>query len=488
MNPAATSLPALALEYIRRHGLISAGDHILAAVSGGPDSVALLGVLSGLKDCLAIERITVLHFDHRLRGKESDEDREFVRALAHSAGFDFRLADADVSGFAQKKKISVEMAARECRRSFFLKTAANLNGAKIALGHTADDQAEEVLLRILRGTGPAGIQAMSPATDAGIIRPLLFADRTSILEYLQGRGMEYRVDSTNFDPSCQRNFLRLKVFPLLKEAFNPQIVRTITRCADLAREEESWLRPHIQDLWNDLCLKRGKRWCALDFERLRGLHPALLRRILRLAISTVKGNLSGVGFVHLKPLIEMVYSGKRGKSVEIPGGVEATAVGRRLVIGVNPCAGPNEPPTEPLVVNTPGSYRFGGFSFELRLEDKMARDRDGGSVRMDMEKLRWPLAFRFRRPGDRFRPLGMRGAKKLQDFFTDSRVPRFERPEIPLLCDSEKICWVAGMRMDDRVKVDSDTSRVLMVKFVRFSGDGVDPSGSISALDFHPGD
>ena len=136
-----------------------------------------------------------------------------------------------------------------------METAAELNARKIALGHTANDQAEEVILRIIRGTGPAGIQAMSPATAEGIIRPLLFATRDSILEYLLDRGIEFRNDSTNFDPFCQRNFLRLKIFPLLREAFHPQIAETIARCADLAREEESWWASEIRTRWGDICLE-----------------------------------------------------------------------------------------------------------------------------------------------------------------------------------------------------------------------------------------
>ena len=436
MTPTAKSLPALSLDYIRKHDLIREGDQVLAAVSGGPDSVALLGVLNGLKHVLAIKRITVLHFDHRLRGKESDEDREFVRALAHSAGLDFRCSHADVGGIARSRKLSIEMAARECRRSFFFESAAALTGAKIALGHTADDQAEEVLLRVLRGTGPAGIQAMSPATGEGIIRPLLFATRAAILEYLQESGREYRTDSTNADPSCQRNFLRLKVFPLLKEAFNPHIVRTITRCADLAREDEAWLRPQIRRLWEQMRLEGEKGWCALDLERLKGLHPALLRRILRLGIGSVKGDVSGVGLVHLDSVVELVYSGKRGKVVEIPGGIDAVGQGAKLLIRSRVCAPSRELPQNPLVIAAPGSYVFGIHRFELWREDAkgfLRQDSDGECIRMDVERLRWPLHLRFRRPGDRFRPLGMSGTKKLQDFFTDCRVPGTQRQGIPLL-------------------------------------------------------
>ncbi len=470
------SLPARAAEYIRKNCLISNRDRVLAAVSGGPDSVALLSVLVNLKDTLGIERISVIHFDHRLRGDESDGDREFVRALARTAGLDFHCGSADVRAFARSRKISVEMAARECRRSFFTGTAAELNAGKIALGHTADDQAEEVILRILRGTGPSGIQGMSPATSEGIIRPLLFATRHAVLEYLQELGMEYRNDSTNFAPSCQRNFLRLKIFPLLREAFHPQIARTIARCADLAREEESLWASQIRTLWGDICLELSESRCALDFGLMKQLHPALARRMLRLAIDKVKGDLSGVGLVHLKPLMELVSSGKTGKSIRIPGGIEATRHGAKLLISSGECATPKDPLDDVLDVHGPGKYLFGKSGFEFRFcdETKTCCGPDSGAncIRVDSGKLKWPLQFRYCRAGDRFRPFGMTGSKKLQDFFTDCMVPRQERQKVPLLCDSEKICWVVGMRMDDRVKVEAHTRQILMVKLLRLSRNG----------------
>ncbi|MGA2026853.1 MAG: tRNA lysidine(34) synthetase TilS [Syntrophobacteraceae bacterium] len=476
MSGTPKSLPARAAEYIRKSSLISNRDHVLAAVSGGPDSVALLFILINLKDTLGIERISVIHFDHRLRGDESDGDREFVRALARTAGLDFRCGAADVRAFARSRKISLEMAARECRRSFFTGTAEELNAGKIALGHTADDQAEEVILRILRGTGPAGIQGMSPATAEGIIRPLLFATRDAVLEYLQERGQEYRNDSTNFAPSCQRNFLRLKVFPLLREAFHPQIAQTIARCADLAREEESLWASQIRTLWGDICLELSEGRCALDFGRMKQLHPAVARRMLRLAIDKVKGNLSGVGLVHLEPLIELVSSGKTGKSIRIPGGIEATRHGAKLLISSEECATPKGPPDDVLDVHEPGNYFFGksGFEFHFCDETKTCCGPDSGTdcIRMDSDKLKWPLQFRYRRTGDRFHPFGMIGSKKLQDYFTDCMVPRQERQKVPLLCDSEKICWVVGMRMDDRVKVEAHTRQILVVKLLRLSHNG----------------
>jgi len=471
MNRSLESLPARAAEYIRKNSLISTGDHVLAAVSGGPDSVALLAVLTNLKDTLAIERLTVAHFDHRLRGDESDRDREFVRNLALSAGLDFLCGADDVRAFAGSRKISVEMAARECRRSFLVRTAAELGADKIALGHTADDQAEEVILSILRGTGPAGIQAMAPMTAQGVIRPLLFATRDMVMEYLRECGMDFRIDSTNVTSSCQRNFLRLEIFPLLRKAFHPQITQTITRCADLAREEESWWASQVRKFWEDICLELSEGRCKLDCARLKQLHPAFVRRVLRSSIDKVRGGLSGVGLVHVEPLIELIYSGKSGKSIQIPGGIEAVRCGAALVIRSRRYIQPPEGPLDmTLRIHEPGNYVIGKFGFEFRLCDRTARgtpDSGADCVRMDSDKLKRPLELRFPRTGDRFRPLGMSGSKKLQDFFTDCKIPREERKMVPLVCDSEKICWVAGMRMDDRVKVDTGTRQVLMVRLLR---------------------
>ncbi len=462
------SLPVLAAEYIRKNSLISDRDHVLTAVSGGPDSVALLTILAGLKDTLGIERITVVHFDHRLRGDESDADREFVLALARSAGFEFRCGTADVRAFAQSRRISVEMAARDCRHSFFMETAAELNATKIALGHTINDQAEEVILRIIRGTGPAGIQAMSPATADGIIRPLLFATRDSILGYLLEQGMEFRYDSTNLEPFCRRNFLRLKIFPLLRDAFHPQIAETIARCADLAREEESWWASEIRTRWGDICLELSEGRCALDLGRLKQLHPALVRRMLRLAIEKVRGNLAGIGLVHLESLMGLVFSGKTGKSVLFPGGVEAVRHRGKLIVRLFECVAPKYPHDEVLPIPGPGTYLFGEFGFEVGFRDDTKTccepDSTAECVHMDADKLKWPMELRFWRPGDRFRPLGMTGSKKLQDFFTDCMVPKEKRRRIPFLCDSEKICLVAGMRMDDRVKAGAHTRAILVVR------------------------
>jgi len=460
MTRASRPLTDRAAAYIRKHGLIRPGDRVLAAVSGGPDSVALLDILTHLKPELQAERISVVHFDHRLRGEDSDADREFARALARDAGMDFHCGWADVRATARERRISIEMAARECRHSFFRQTAQSMGANRIALGHTASDQAEEVLLRILRGTGPGGIQAMPPAVGGGVIRPLLFATREEILRHIHARGLEFREDLTNTEPFCQRNRLRLEVFPLLRDAFHPEIEKTIARYADLARDEDSWWRAEVERAWSGICEARETGRIALRLSGLRELHTALLRRVLRHALEAIRGDLSGIGMTHIEALAESVGSDKPGRSIRFPGGFEAIQRDGKLVLrkvpedlrGVAACG--------PIEIPGPGTYRIGPYRFEITVSESGPHESfppRQNVAHMDAAGIKWPLLLRFRQPGDRFHPLGMAGSKKLQDFFTDLKIPRERREAIPLLCDREKICWVTGLRLDERVRPGPET-------------------------------
>jgi tRNA(Ile)-lysidine synthase len=464
-------------EYIRKHDLITKGDHVLAAVSGGPDSVALLHLLAHLKTYFGIRRITVVHFDHKLRGDESEADREFVRCLAGNAGLDFHCGTADVHAFAKTQKISIEMAARDCRHSFFKEMKVALSADRIALGHTAGDQAEEVLLRIIRGTGPTGLKGMRPRAADGIIRPLLFATRDEILNYLLSHHIDFRNDSSNSEPFCQRNFLRLHVFPLLQEKFHAEVVGTISRYAELAQEEESWWDSQVKAAWDQSCpeqseslassksLISSKGLISLDLSALRKLHPALLRRLLRHGLERVKGNLSGIHSAHLEPLVAIISREKPGKSIRFPGEIEAVQrAGKLLIRKIDLSV---LPPS--LEISRPGTYPFGPFLFQIGTSDELIHGisslPEPRHILMDACKIKWPLLIRSWNPGDRFCPLGMKGSKKLQDYFTDSKIPKEERKKIPILCDSEKICWVAGLRMDDRVKPSPGTTKIVTAQF-----------------------
>ncbi len=523
---ASSRLERKILDFIRRYGLVTPQDHILAAVSGGPDSVALLHVLLALRADLEWDRITVIHFDHELRGESSSGDRLFVESLAGRLGLSFLSGSGGVHALRRLRRISLEMAARARRHAFFRDALAAAGARTVALGHTSDDQAEEVLLRLIRGTGVSGLAGMSPKTDGGLIRPLLCVNKREILDYLAARGLPFRDDLSNREMFCQRNVVRHEVFPLLRERFHPRVAEVLSRHALLSMDEEDYWRTQVLGAWSSVREREDAERIVLNLSALLSLHPAMQRRVLRHAIENLQGNLLGIYFVHVESLRKWAVASAGGGMVELPAGLRAVKEGKRLVImraGNMP-----EPFVEP--IPAPGRYDFPGLEIVISIREvsrELADEPPGGSatpgspggadtlggpeipggsetlessgvpgsfeipanseiwkpergdrgleadpssgqvVLMDADRVLWPLVVRSWKPGDRFQPLGVGGTKKLQDFFSDAKVPRTERIRIPVLCDREKICAIPGYRLDERVKVTSETRRILVVEFSR---------------------
>lgn len=455
------------LHFIRCQQLIPKHSAVLAAVSGGADSVALLHLLMTLAVPLSLRQITVLHFDHQLRGRDSDQDRLFVEALAKRLGLQCITGRQDVAAFRRSHGISLEMAARSCRHRFFQETLAQLPAHCVALGHTANDQAEELLLRLLHGTGPSGMAGMAPRTPQNIIRPLLFATRRQILDYLTASQLEFREDLSNQEPFCQRNVLRLKVFPLLEQAFHGRIVQTLARHARLAGEEEEYWNGRLQKLWPTVCLAATTTRVVLDRAGLLRLEPVLLRRTLRWAIAEVQGDLLGIGTVHLQLMSRWAHRAGSGKSLQLPGNLHMFREGDRIVLSTQ---APFRSTPFRWEIPAPGNYTFPSLHLHISLRRLAAAapescfGTDQQTACLDAAALRWPLFVRSWQPGDRFHPLGLGGSKKLQDFFTDHKISRTLRNRVPLLCDQEKICWIIGYRLDDRVKVTSATKELIRVE------------------------
>jgi tRNA(Ile)-lysidine synthase len=453
--------------------MVRPGGGLLVGVSGGPDSVALLHILRTLQKDLEIDRLTVAHFNHRLRGVESLGDHRFVENLAAELGVECRSGSEDVRVVAGEMRLSLEMAARICRHRFFQSVASSLGGTPaLALAHNANDQAEEVLMRLCRGTGPSGLGGMRPREGSGIVRPLLFATRTEILNYLNALELPYRLDSSNQDPSCQRNRVRLEVLPLLEDILHPGIVRCIERHARLARDEEEYWDATLASLWPKVCVVELTNEIRLHGLELLGLHPALLRRALRRAVERLQGHTLGLFADHVEKICLLLRSGSSGKRIHLPADLRAELQAGDLVLMTGGRAGGRVLlPEEPLLIERTGSWSWGKLMLKLQL---MAREdltlpqdfRGAGRNRafLDADGIQWPLCVRRWRHGDRFQPLGLSGHKKLQDFFVDLKIPRGSRGNIPILCDREKICWIVGYRLDERAKVTLRTRQVLFVE------------------------
>lgn len=463
----APSLVAESLNFIRNNRLVLSGDHVLAAVSGGPDSVALLHILLTLKDELEMGQLSVVHFDHQLRGEASTADYRFVEALAARLRLPFIGGGEDVRAVQRNQGVSLEMAARICRHRFFRRVMAEQAATRLALGHSADDQAEELLLRLLRGTGPVGMAGMRCSTRDGIIRPLLFACRADIMAYLDSLNLDFRYDGSNFEAFCRRNALRLEVMPVLRRIFHPAVDQVLARHAQLVQEEESYWAEEIARLLPKITILREDSRYALHLLPLRNCHPALLRRLLRAVVECLQGSLAGFYTVHFELLEKLVRStpSTKERQLHLPRQVRVACEGERLVFRKGPPAA--DTPFCFTIVEA-GLHRFARFSLELtckNLSGPQSPPNTPDLVWMDAAHVCWPLTVRSRQKGDRFQPLGMQGRKKLQDFFTDLKIPRTERSKIVLLCDARKICWVAGYRLDERVRVRSTTRQVLVVRF-----------------------
>ena len=473
------------LRFMRENGMDGGPGPLLAAVSGGPDSVALLHALFNLKPILELS-LAVLHMDHGLRGQSSREDLRFTESLAGELGLPFRAKSIDVRAWRDLHGGSLEMAARECRHRFFREALEREGAWAVALGHQAEDQAEEVLLRLVRGTGPSGSRGMLPNDPARrIVRPLLFASREDILRYLRERRIPFRRDASNEDPFCLRNRLRLRIMPVLKKHFNPQATEALCRHARLVREEEDFLEARVDRLWEESCLKSDPREVVLDVKGVRAAHLALQRRLVRRALGFLENRGEGLQAVHVEQVLDLVRRGRSGRKLHLPRGSKVGREHDRLVFS---CTSNNRGEAERngqgfhLAIPRPGKYALEGMEIELRVEcsdgeKATLASTDPWRARVDLESLRWPLVVRSWRPGDRFRPTGLGGSKKIQDFFTDCKVPLSKRRRIPLFCDGEGIFWVAGYRLDERVKITEGTKEILKI-----SARPVPPRGDDSVI------
>ncbi|MGI6143459.1 MAG: tRNA lysidine(34) synthetase TilS [bacterium] len=463
-----------------RFQMLAPGDRVLVAVSGGPDSSALLHILWRLRDELGLV-LMVAHLDHMLRGEESYQDARHVEEMAFSLGIPAVIKRVDVSAYRADHGGSLEAAAREVRYDFFINTARESGCRKIALGHNLDDQVETVLMRFLRGSGLAGLGGIPPVRRTGevdIIRPLLEVDRAQILAYCREEGLKPRWDRTNEEPIYLRNKIRLKLLPWLEAEFNPNLRQLLAGNAHLWREENEYLDQEARKWYDRVATGTKDNMVSLNLDMLQELSPVLLRRILRRAIIAVKGDGVDLLQVHLQSAEMLVQRGRVGARLSLPGGIEIKRNYREVIVreegqeeGTLPFCYPLPVPGE-IIVPAAG----------LKLKARVVDRRDlGPHLRpgrkrglFARESISEPLFVRNRRPGDRFYPRGLGGAKKVKDFFIDAKIPRDRRDSIPLLTTGNEIMWVVGRRRDQRFVVKPETKQVLVVETDTVKGETID--------------
>jgi tRNA(Ile)-lysidine synthase len=448
---------------ISAHRMVEAGQTVLVAFSGGPDSTALLHSLWRLRGRLHIA-LAACHVHHGLRGGAADADARHAQEFADSLSIRLIHKQFDVGTFARQRKLSQEAAAREVRYALLEEAAGSAGAGRIATGHTADDQAETVLMNLLRGAGTAGLAGM-PRVRGKVIRPLLDVTREEAEAYCRAEGLAFRVDQSNLDLRLTRNRIRHQVMPMLR-ALQPNVVGALCRLAEIARGDEEVLGA----LGSAALAKAASptpRGLELLCADLSALPLALQRRALRAAVAQVKGSQVDIEFERIEALVELANSGRTGAVVELPGGVVAARSHNALTVSL---AGAKVPvPYGECTLPVPGLLAIPELGVAVSAEFSSSRGMtdDPSTAVVDADAICPPLMVRTWRPGDRFTPLGMEKPVKLQDFFVNASVRRELRPRIPLVLSADQIVWVAGLRISDHCKVTRRTKRTVLLGMKR---------------------
>jgi tRNA(Ile)-lysidine synthase len=459
------------LRFIRNNSLLDDTGKLLVAVSGGPDSVCLLLVLVKLRDELGID-LHIAHLNHKLRGVESDTDAVYVSELAHNLDLPVTIDERDVEEYRTEHGGTVEEAAREVRYDFLAETARSIGADTVAVGHTRDDNIETIIMHLVRGTGTRGLRGLKPVTHLNsktglvkVLRPLLELNRDETTGYCRANGYEPRLDTSNESLVPLRNRIRQQFIPLL-ESYNEQVGEALLRDARIAADELDFLETATGELWGNVAVKR-KNKVTIDKTGFIGVPPALQRQLLRQSIEAITGSLKDIEVRHIESILDALDL-QAGKRITLPGGlIFLVEYDRFLLTREVSSLSPLPALDSEHRLNVPGQTEFSGWrvTADIISPERMEDTGNNYIAYFDYEKAGNELIVRPRKTADRFYPLGMDRPKKVGEFMIDIKVPRTWRKMVPVVCSPEQIVWIAGYRIDDRVKVTDDTGQVLRLEF-----------------------
>lgn len=447
---------------IINYQMIEANDSILVGVSGGVDSVVLLDILVKLRPVYNLT-IFVAHLNHGLRGKAADEDEAFVVNLAEKYNVKVYTKKEDMLAYADANKISSEEAGRVLRYAFFDEIMQREKIQKIAIAHNKNDQAETILMRIMRGTGLDGIVGIKPV-NGRIIRPLLFCSRAEIEAFESTEKLNHREDDTNKENIYTRNTIRNQLIPQLENLYNPNLVEGLSRMGQLLADDLEIIENQLEEILQKIAFQRQEKMVSFNRKVFLDLSLGLKRRVLRHAIQSIQGDLVNIEEKHIHNMIQLISQGKTGKEIHLTNGWIAKNNYDFFEISQ-----PSEKYANyEFELEIGKKQSFGTFEIETFVEDKIKIDfytKDIFLKFFDYDRIKSSLKVRNRRPGDRIVPLGMKGSKKIKDLFIDEKVASDKRNQIPLIVCGDEIVWVVGYRIGDGFKVSEQTKKVLVVKY-----------------------
>jgi tRNA(Ile)-lysidine synthase len=466
---------------IDTHRMIQAGDTVLVGVSGGPDSVTLVHILLALAPKFSFQ-VAIAHLNHCLRQEESARDEAFVVSLADQLDLPVHVERQDVRRYQKKHHLSLEEAARKVRYVFYERIASKFGYEKIALGHHSDDNAELILMYLLRGSGPLGLSGIPPVRNDKIVRPLIEIKRTEIMDYIALKDLDYVVDSSNRDSQYLRNKIRNRLIPKLKAEYNPKFLDTLNRLAAILDAEEEWIQNLIQTIFEKVIVFEKQGRIGFDISELNQQPIAVRRRLIRMAVLKAKGNLRRLAFAHVEAAVKLARNGPDSGALDLPDRIRISRQNDVLIVS-REAQNLRHLASSPLLSSTPDyEYRLAKpgeiFIKEAALKIRFSEipqeqspdwrsfGQGAQAEYFDMDKISFPLVIRNFRPGDRFSPLGMTGRQKLKKFFIDHKVSRTERRKIPILLSRNEIIWVVGHRLDNTAKIGPQTRRLLKAELL----------------------
>lgn len=476
-------------DFARENGLFGSANRILLAVSGGADSTALLYAMCALKAAKVFgAELLCAHINHQLRGTDSDLDEEFVVAQAVGLNLTVTTRRLDVRRHARDEKLSVETAARDLRIKALTDIARAGRCDRIATAHQKNDNAETVLHRLSRGTGFQGLGGIWPmrvfADGTTFIRPLLCVTRDQIIAYLQQRNLTWRRDHTNADCTHRRNYIRHRLLPALQRQCVMSVVEQLSELAGRARGLAHLVSRRADEIWPNLAECTQER-VSLNLDDFRSQPLPVKVELVRRSLASVGCGQKDLTQRHYDRILQLAEHDVGGTKIEVPGGFAVRREYGNLIFAVSEGKGHSDARTvEPVRLEIPGRTEFGRCLIEANILDaddtygrseienrKSKIPASGGAEWFDSEKVTRPVSVRFRRAGDRFIPLGLRGEKRLGKFLTDQHIPQRIRAKVLVVTDAEKIIWVWPVRISDQAKVTGQTRKVLQLRITNLDAE-----------------
>ena len=454
------------INYIKENKIIQQDDRILVALSGGPDSVCLLHMLYRIKDKFNL-KLGAIHINHMLRGEEADKDENYIIDLCEQMGIKHYVKRINIEYIAKETNVSLETAGRNERYKAFEEIKIKDKYNKIAVAHNANDQAETILMRIMRGTGLEGLTGIKPQREGGIIRPILCLNRQEIEDYCEYNGLNPRIDASNYDRHYSRNRVRLDILPYMRDNFNKDIIDTLNRMTLLLQKDNEFIEEYSQKCYNIYCKKHNNKLEILK-ELFEKEMESIITRVVIIAFKEISKSYQNFEMKHIYEIVNLA-SRETGKKINLTNNIICENLYGNIVLSKNDNKYYNYCVKTEIKLdkdNIIENIEFNNYiiNFEVIENKKKEKFTKNNLIKLfNYDKIEKEILIRYRKDGDKIIPLGMSGSKKVKDIFINSKVPREERDNTPILCFDDKISWIVGYKTSQLFKIDSDTKMILKI-------------------------